>query len=75
MFNTGRILEATPRLPAGTTSKPLDQNVGAYAGVPHNGLLTAIVNAFETNQAKYNPSYTPNILSGYGDYAAIPLTL
>jgi hypothetical protein len=75
MFTTGRILEATPRLPAGTMNNPLDQNVGAYAGVPHNGLLTAIVNAFENNQAKYNPSYVPNILSSYGDYAATPLTL
>jgi hypothetical protein len=75
MFNTGRILEATPRLAAGTTSKPLDQNVGAYAGVPHNGLLTAIVNAFETNQAKYNPSYVPNILSGYGDFSTAQLML
>ena len=67
MFKGGRVLEATPRI--------ADSDNGAYAGVSHNGLLTAIVNAFETNQAKYNPSFVPKILTGYGDYPATPLVL
>ena len=75
MFTTGRILEATPRLAAPTENNQYNQNVGAYTGVNHNGLLTAIVNAFETNQAQYNPSYTPKPLSGYGDYPTTPLVL
>lgn len=64
-FKMGRIFETTPRM-AGTE---------AYAGVPHNALLAAIANAFEMNQAAYNPAYVPNILTQYGAYAAAPLVL
>ncbi|PWU12696.1 MAG: hypothetical protein C5B49_15910 [Bdellovibrio sp.] len=39
------------------------------ASVPHNALLTNIVNTFETNQQQFNPSYVPKILSQYGDYS------
>ncbi len=63
MFTMGRIFEATPRVN------------GGYAGVPHNALLAAIVNAFEVNQQRYNAAYTPLILNQYGDFAATPLSL
>jgi hypothetical protein len=46
-----------------------------YAGgqitttVNHNAILTNIINAFEANQQQFNPAYSPNILSQYGDYS------
>jgi hypothetical protein len=37
--------------------------------VNHNALLTNIVNTFEKNQQDFNPSYVPNVIPQYGDYA------
>lgn len=36
---------------------------------PHNATLTNIVNAFETNQQQFDPTYAPKMLTRYGDFA------
>lgn len=44
---------------AGGSTKP---------SVYHNALLANIVNIFEKNQQQFNPAYTPNYVSSYGDF-------
>jgi hypothetical protein len=82
-FQVGRVFEATPR--QGTPDDTgLYKGVNlvnntVYAGVPHNALLAAVVNACEKQQAAFNPSYQPNLVTQYGYFgpqdSAGPLAL
>lgn len=59
MLNTGQLLDVRSQ------GKVCTQ----VGGIANNALLTNIVNAFERNQQAFNPSYSPNILNQFGDYA------
>jgi hypothetical protein len=81
-FTMGRIYAATPRQGTpddhGLYTANLMNNV-VYAGVPHNAALAAVVNAFEAQQAAFDPSYAPMPVTQYGLYGtkdgASPLSL
>ncbi len=55
---------------AGTGFK-MGQLIDTRAGgnVNHNVLLTNLINAFESNQQAFDPTFSPKILSQFGDYA------
>lgn len=67
MFNMGRLIDA--RSLGTVTSNYNPPNTSTTPGITHNALLTNIINTFETNQQMFNSSYTPKILTQYGDYA------
>jgi hypothetical protein len=83
LFKGNQIIAGTPRVAPFSAGLAVDQGyqgfnlVSAtpnsstcysyYMGMPHNGLLTTLVNAFENNLGKFNASYTPNYLSWYGE--------
>jgi len=67
MFHMGRLIDARTLGQVKATGDGNSSNT--MNGVTHNALLTNIVNAFEMNQQAFNPSFSPKILTQFGDYS------
>lgn len=79
LFKGNQIIAGTPRIipfSAGlanwinplVNATPNNSSCASYyMGMPHNALLTTIVNAVEYNLGQFSSTYTPNLLSWYGE--------